>query len=51
VIEVAFDFMLTHLVGMTLVIEEDELTYPVDIGLFSSMTEVFLPTGGPDLVK
>jgi hypothetical protein len=36
---------------MALVIEEDELAYPVDIGLFSSVTEVFLPTGSSDLVK
>ncbi len=50
-VEVAFDFLLTQLVGMALVIEQDELTDPVDIGLFSSMTEMFLPTGSSDLVK
>lgn len=50
-VEVAFDFLLTQLVGMALVIEQDELTDPVDIGLFSFMTEMFLPTGSSDLVK
>jgi hypothetical protein len=51
VVEVAFDFLLTHIVGMALVIEQNELTDPVDIGLFSSMTEVFLPTGDSHLIK
>jgi hypothetical protein len=51
VVEVAFDFLLAYLGGVTLVIEEVELAYPVDIGLFSSVTEVFLPTGGSYLIK
>jgi hypothetical protein len=51
VIEVAFDFLLAHLAGLSLVIEEDELTYPVNIGLFSSVTEMLLPTGDSYLIK
>jgi hypothetical protein len=51
VIEIAFDFLLAHLIGMALPIEKDELAYPVDIRLFSSMTEMFLPTGDSDLIK
>ncbi len=50
-VEVAFDFLLAHLVGVALVTEEDELAYPVDIGLFSSVTEMFLPTGVSGLIK
>jgi hypothetical protein len=48
---VLFDFLLAHLVGVAFVIEEDELLYPVEIGLFSSMTEVFLPIGTSHLIK
>jgi hypothetical protein len=44
-IEVAFDFLRAHLAGMAFSIEEDELTYPVDIRLFSSVTEMLLSTG------
>jgi hypothetical protein len=51
VVEVAFNFLLAHLVGVAFVIEQDELTDPVDIGLFSSMTEVFLPTDDSHLIK
>ena len=51
VIEVAFDLLLAHLIGMAFVIEQDELTYPVDIRLFSSVTEMLLPAGDSDLIK
>ena len=51
VIKVAFDFLLAHLIGMALTIEEDERTYPVDIGLFRSMTEMFLLAGDSDMIK
>lgn len=51
VIEVALDFLLAHLAGVLLVIEEDELTYPVNIGLFSSVNEMFLLTGDSHLIK
>ncbi len=50
-IEIAFDFLLTHLIGVAFASEEDELTNPVDIRLFSSVTEMLLPTGVSDLVK
>jgi hypothetical protein len=51
VIEVAFAFLLAHLARMALSIKEDELMYPVDIRLFSSMIEMFLPTGDTYLIK
>lgn len=50
-VELAFDFLLAHLVGVALVIEEDELAYPVDISLFNSVTDMFLPTGESYLIK
>ena len=43
--------LLAHLVGVALAIEVDELAYPVDIGLFSFVTEVSLPTGDSYLTK
>jgi hypothetical protein len=51
VIEVAFDLLFAHLIGMALPIEQDELAYPVYVCLFSSVTEMFLPTGDSDLIK
>jgi hypothetical protein len=46
VIEVAFNFSFTHLVGMALTIKEDELTNPEYVRLFFSFRAVVLLAAG-----
>jgi hypothetical protein len=51
VIEIGFNFHLAHLIGVALVIEEYELTDPIDVGLFRFGTEVLLATDNSDLFE
>lgn len=51
VVKVAFDFLFPHLIGVAFLIEEDELTYPVDVSLFGSVTEMLLPAGNSNQIK
>ena len=49
--EESFDFGGAHLVGVALVVEEDEAADPVDVGLFGADGVVFDPDGVTDLIE
>ncbi len=45
------DFRLAHIAGMTLIVKQDEPSYPPDVGPFGTVTVVLGPNPIPHNIK